>query len=107
MAPTTLEQGGAAGLSGLPGAVEPAGPQGSQGPAGADAPQPEFIIEEGMIAWRLAGEGDDSWQILGPVTTQGRTPDPTAMIMPTARGWEVVPLFTVGERVGNYQPRES
>ena len=103
---------GPAGTQGPTGTTGTTGSPGQMGPAGAvsapgtDAREVEFNTVNGTLSWRYAGEGADTWRGLAPLPaapplmTQGAP----AMISPSAPSWEVVPLFTVGDRVGDYRP---
>ena len=91
---------GAAGAQGEPG---PQGPPGLRGPVGA-ARETEIAAKDGVVAWRYVGESDDAWRVLADVSSRAQPTDNGAMIFPTAPGWEVEPIFTVGEWVGGYQP---
>ena len=98
---------GAAGQQGETGLRASAGAAGADGSPGADAREAEFIVEEGTVAWRFEGEGDDSWRVLASLdaTTQRLPqPDDSLMITPSTSGWEVQHIFTVGNKVGDYQP---
>ncbi len=95
---------GSAGLQGVSGSPGAEGPKGDQGPTGQSAREPEFINVNGALAWRYKGEGDDSWRTLAELPAPTAVTDSTAMITSTSVAWEVAPLFTVGERIGDYRP---
>lgn len=95
---------GSTGSTGSTGTQGPAGETGDQGPAGIPARQPEFSAVNGVLSWRYAGEGDDSWRALAELPSGAVGAGVDTMIVPTAVSWEAVPLFTVGDRVGDYRP---
>ncbi len=97
---------GPAGPRGAAGQDGAAGPQGPQGPGGSSARETELIAENGVVAWRYVGESDGSWRILEDLSArpQPAAGDNDAMLFPTAPGWEVEPVYTVGEYVGDYLP---
>ncbi len=82
------------------------GPAGADGAPGADAREVEFNTVNGTLSWRYAGEDADTWRGLAPLPAAPplMTHGVPAMISPSAPSWEVVPLFTVGDRVGDYRP---
>ena len=87
-------QGGPAGSRGTAG---PAGPSGAAGESGLT---PEFRFIDGGLAWRYVGQDNAQWQPLTGVAPANSE----AMISSTHAGWEVIPIFTVGDRVGDYRP---
>ena len=54
----------------------------------------------GELVWRYMGEGEDVWRALPGIGVPGNV----SMISATHAGWEAVPIFTVGDRVGDYRP---
>ena len=114
---------GAAGPRGLPGPKGDAGEQGEQGPAGPPGPQGpagtggggestggsrdvEFSSTNGAISWRYVDEGDDAWRLLAVLPMQSFAPPstPSISMLSPSPDWEVVPVLTVGERIGDYRP---
>ena len=67
---------------------------------GADGQTPEFSVVNGELVWRYVGEGADAWRALPGIGVPGNV----SMISATHAGWEAVPIFTVGDRVGDYRP---
>jgi DNA-binding beta-propeller fold protein YncE len=89
-------------VDGAPGATGPPGPPGI---SGADAREAEFASIDGALVWRYVGEDGDSWRELAKLSTEPAViTDQASMIKSTHAAWEVVPLFTVGDRVGDYRP---
>ena len=99
---------GPRGLQGEPGVDGLQGPQGEQGPAGAgsaSARDIEFRSIGGVISWKYVDELDSAWRTLASI------PEPSfaggsgaaSMIAP-ASNWEVITVFTVGDRAASYRP---
>ncbi len=105
---------GVPGPPGLQGRKGPQGKQGSDGSAGvpglpglpgSDARDTEFANVAGMLVWRYVGEGDDGWRELAEISPAPvSVSDQSGMIVSTHASWEVVPVFTVGDRIGDYRP---
>lgn len=73
---------GPAGSAGQPGIAGPAGDAGSNGPAGsrgpagsagADGRSLELGVDDSVLAWRYAGQGDDQWQRLAQLPPMSGT----------------------------------
>ena len=92
--PGAAGQPGTAGADGLPGA------NGLPGSPGRDARDPEFSMVDGTLVWRYAGQDDSAWRTLIEVDPA----DALSMLKATQAAWEAVPIFTVGERIGDYRP---
>ena len=90
------------GARGPAGATGPTGLTRSAGPAGKDGRETEFAALSGSLVWRYVGQGDESWRKIADLPSAD-VPE-TSMIKTTHAGWEAVPLFTVGDRVGDYRP---
>ena len=100
-------QSGPAGEPDKAGDPGPAGPQGSPGSAGepgADDREPEIANVGGSLAWRYVGEGGESWRTLTSLQQPISTGNQSLMVMSTHSSWEVAPIFTVENRIGDYRP---
>ena len=97
---------GPQGVQGRTGADGAAGAAGSKGDPGADARDVEFITVNNTLVWRYAGEGENDWRGLAtlPSAPPAILNGAPAMITSTSASWEALPVFTVGDRVGDYRP---
>ncbi len=100
---------GAQGPQGEPGVDGAQGPQGERGPAGAgsvSARDIEFSTIAGAIAWKYVDEPDSAWRTLAAIpepSFAGGAGAAPSMLAP-ASNWEVIPVFTIGDRVADYRP---
>ena len=103
------EQGpqGPPGESGSDGAP---GLQGEQGPPGIDGSASERDIEfttvGGAIAWKYTDEPADAWRTLAALPEASFAPaaGPSLGMLAPSPDWEVINVFTVGDRVSDYRP---
>lgn len=110
---------GQQGLKGDPGETGPEGPQGPPGPrgpagtgsgtgatTGTGGRDVEFTVVNGVIAWRYVDEADDAWRTLVaiPEPSFAEPSAPSRSMLASSPDWEAIPLFTVGERIGDYRP---
>lgn len=101
---------GPPGSPGEPGSPGAPGPQGEQGPPGIDGSASERDIEfttvGGSIAWKYTDEPADAWRTLAALPEASFAPDSgvsLGMLAPSP-DWEVITVFTIGDRTGNYRP---
>ena len=99
---------GSQGQQGEPGPRGLAGQQGTQGPRGTGAGDSGREVEletvGGAISWRYVGE--DTWRSLAvlPEASFASATAPSLSMLASSSNWEVIPVFTVGDRVGDYRP---
>ena len=102
---------GPMGPKGDQGETGPAGPPGEQGPqgprgtgAGDSGREIELETVDGAISWRYVGE--DTWRSLAvlPEPSFAATAAPSLSMLAPSSNWEAIPVFTVGDRVGDYRP---
>lgn len=100
---------GPQGPQGEPGMDGLQGPQGERGLAGAgsvSARDIEFRTVGGAIAWKYVDEPESAWRTLAAI------PEPSfvggsgvaASMLAPASNWEVITVFTIGDRVAGYRP---
>lgn len=101
---------GPQGPPGEPGSPGAPGQPGEQGPPGVDGSASERDIEfttvGGSIAWKYTDEPADAWRALAALPEASFAPDSgvsLGMLAPSP-DWEVITVFTIGDRVSNYRP---
>ncbi len=101
---------GPQGPQGEPGVAGAPGPRGEQGPPGIDGSASERDIEfttvGGAIAWKYTDEPSDAWRTLAALPEPSFAPSagPSLGMLAPSPDWEVITVFTIGDRVNNYRP---